>query len=697
MASVRILNGPTQNQLFILRGGEVVGRDPQNAILVNAPGVSRRHFQFATENGQFFVMDLGSSNGTYVNNNRITKHPLIDNDTITVGGINLRFSRLDAGAPTNATPQPGGGLRKGLSFSQEEVPIGAFGQPVPGARPTTATNPLVPEVVLKDDTSEEAGGGEDYSLDASIVFSSADVKLPQKDQIAALQKRLKLMFEISQALGAIKDRDELLGKIMEQLFEIFPQADRGFILIGDVVDNLNPAVVRHRKAEASKEVQISRTVARKVYNEKQAILSQNAMEDDRFSGGLSLLNFRILSMIVAPLLYRDEVYGFIHLDTQDRAKKFTPDDLNLLAGLAANAAIFLKNLRLFDSVAKEAAKRASLERYFSPELAKQVTSGEIDIKLGGDNKSGTVFFSDIVGFTTMSETMEASTVVAKINRYFSSMVDTVFKYKGSIDKFMGDAIMAIWGVPVPLQDEAVWAVSCGLEMQNNIFLLNCQFLKEGTSELHVGIGLNSGHFIAGNMGSERRMEFTCIGDNVNLAQRIESKAGRGNVFISESTYERAKGKLLAVRLKPTRVKGKAAPITIYSVRGVATPSRDAPLYITSLPFRTEAANGPEGLLIKAKLLGEGSVLGLCLFREVPTRESTELFFDLPELPGMRVTIDLQGEVPIGTSAGKCLKGVFSIASTPLEGLFGDLVMPSEKSPEDMPRGRTPGVTSTEHH
>src|SRR3954454_19204028 len=180
---------------------------------------------------------------------------------------------------------------------------------------------------------------------------------------------------------------------MEQLFEIFPQADRGFILIGDKVEDLHPAVIRHRKAEASKEVQISKTVARKVYNEKQAILSQNAMEDDPFSGGLSLLNFRILSMIVAPLVYRDEVFGFIHLDTQDRAKKFTPDDLNLLAGLAANAAIFLKNLKLFETVAKEAEKRASLERYFSPELAKQVTSGEIDLKLGGDMRSGTVFFS----------------------------------------------------------------------------------------------------------------------------------------------------------------------------------------------------------------------------------------------------------------------------------------------------------------
>lgn len=710
MPSVRILNGPNRDQTFQLRGGELVGRDPGNAIQVFAPGVSRRHFQFSVENGQVYVTDLGSSNGTYVNNNRITKHLLIENDTITVGGINLRYSKGDGsgvGAEPYAPPAMGVGgptpiapSRK-LSFSQEEVPVGAFGN-VPGMAPAVAReNPAssASQVVLKDDSAEEKDGAEDYSLDASIVFSAADTKLPQKDQVGALQKRLQLMFEISQALGAITERDELLGKIMDKLFEIFPQADRGFIIIGGNVDNLQPAVVRNKKSQGQAEVQISRTIARKVYDEKQAILSQNAMEDDRFSGGLSILNFRILSMMVAPLLYRNEVFGFIHLDTQDRVKKFTPDDLNLLAGISSNAAIFLKNLNLFDEIKKETEARANLQRYFSPELAKKMVSGEIDLKLGGALANGTVFFSDIVGFTSMSETMAPDAVVEKINKYFKYMVDIVFKYNGSIDKFMGDAIMAIWGVPVSIKDEAVLAITAGIEMQNAVYLLNSDFVAAGEKELHMGIGLNSGHFTAGNMGSEKRMEYTCIGDNVNLAQRVESKAGRGHVFISESTFERAKGKVFAVKLKPTRVKGKANAVTIYSVRGVATPSRDAALYITSLPFRTGPnEDSPEGLLIKAKLLGDNLILGLCLLREVPKGDKFEIHLAVPEMPRCKVSFDLQGEVPLGTATAQCVKGVFSVAGTPLQQLFSELVFTSDKTPEDIPRGGPvpAGATTSDH-
>ncbi len=569
---------------------------------------------------------------------------------------------------------------------------------MPGTTPIGAPTAVpAASVVLKDDAESEESAA-DYSLDASIIFTEAPGTLPEKEQVSALKKRLALMFEVSQALGAVKDRDELLGKIMEKLFEVFPQADRGFVLVGHDPEHLEPAVRKYRKPEdAGGEVQISRTIARKIYGSKQAILSQNAMEDDRFSGGLSILNFRILSMMVSPLLYRDEVYGFIHLDTQDRAKKFTPDDLSLLTGIAANAAIFLKNLTLFADVAKQAEARASLERYFSPELAKKVVSKEIDLKLGGDVKAGTIFFSDIIGFTTMSETMEPGAVVTKINRYMKIMVDIVFKHHGSVDKFMGDAIMAVWGVPLALRDEAVHAITAGVEMQNAVFLLNGEFLEEKDKPINMGIGMNSGHFIAGNMGSERRMEYTCIGDNVNLAQRLESKAGRGNVYVAESTFQQCEGKVIGIKLKPTMVKGKAKPITIYSVRGVATPSRDAQVFLTTLPFRCGSPEGPDGLLIKVKMLGDSLVLGLLLLREAPKTERMEMFFDVKEIPPFTVPIDLQGEIPIPSKGGKCMKGVFSCAGTPLEKLLTEMTLDSDKAPEDIPRSApAPSASGAAH-
>lgn len=710
MATVRILNGPNRDQTFQLRGGELVGRDPTNAIQVFAPGVSRKHFKFSVDNGQFFVEDLGSSNGTYVNNQKISKHRLIESDTITVGGINLLFSPSDT---------PPAAPAANLNFSSEEVPLGAFGMapgggpqpagfgasPFPGMSPgaptaafgsgpapsalAAAPRPPSGGIVLTDDDDDEAEA--DFSLDASIVFDAKSLVAEAGDasKVTALQKRLALMFQVSQELGSASSLEDMLEKILDKLFEVFRQADRGFILMGDSVDELVPMAVRTREGDAD-DVQISKTIARQVMSGKQAIISQNAMEDDRFSGGMSIVNLRILSMACAPLLYRDEVYGLIQLDTQNRSK-FTGDDLNLLAGIAVQAAIFIKNHRLFESVRKEAEARANLQRYFSPALADQVASGAIDLKLGGDMKQGTVFFSDIIGFTSMSEKMSASEVVAKINRYMKYMVDIVFKYNGSVDKFIGDCIMAVWGAPVALKEEAVAAVSAAVEMQNALFLFNGELRAEGAKPIHMGIGLNSGKFVAGNMGTETRMEYTVIGDDVNLAQRVESKAGRGMVLVTDTTYEKAKHRLMACLLKPVGLKGKAKAVATYCIRGVSQPSTSGDVFMTSLPVAVDAW-APEcarGLLVKTKLLASNQALGLILFHERPSTPNVTLESYAPEMPRFKFQFNVQGEVPIQAPHGCCVKGVFNFAGTPFEKLFTDRVYEASVSPDDIPRAKTP--------
>jgi adenylate cyclase len=697
MASVRILNGPNRNQTFVLTGGELVGRDPSNAIQVFAPGVSRKHFRFDNENGRIVVQDLGSSNGTYVNNQRISKHLLQEADTITVGGINLLYS-FD-----NAQTAAANMARSPLNFSSEEVPLGAFGinpgglgfGASPGGSPGGMAMTPQPGgaeldqnstgVILREDDEEEAAA--DFSLDASIVFDASALMADNKAE--ALQRRLQLMFEVSQDLASASSLEDMFKRMLDKLLDTFPQADRGFVLVGDTVEELQAIAVRVREQQ-DEEAQISKTIARLVMEKKQAILSQNAMEDDRFSGGMSIVNLRILSIACAPLLYRDEVFGLIQLDTQSRSK-FTHDDLNLMAGLAVQAAIFVKNLRLFKHVAEEAEARSNLERYFSPALAAQVASGEIDLKLGGDMKEGTVFFSDIIGFTSMSEKMTATEVVDKINRYMKYMVDIVFKYKGSVDKFIGDCIMAVWGAPLSVPDEAAAAVTAAVEMQNALFLFNGELYSEGANPIHMGIGLNSGRFVAGNMGTQRRMEYTVIGDDVNLAQRVESKAGRGMVLITTSCWEKSKHALIAALLKPVGLKGKAKPVVTYSVRGVLQQSSSGTVYMTSLPCALDAWAPvcKRGLLVKVKVMGNGQALGLVLFHETPPPGQLNLQFYAPEMPRFNIMFEAQGEVRIQAKVGCCLKGVFSYAGTPLEALFDQRVYESESSPETVPRGQTP--------
>jgi class 3 adenylate cyclase len=196
-------------------------------------------------------------------------------------------------------------------------------------------------------------------------------------------------------------------------------------------------------------------------------------------------------------------------------------------------------------------------------------SKELDLKLGGDIKHGTIFFSDIIGFTEISSRKSPEDVVAVINRYFNLMVGIIFEYEGMVNKFGGDSIMAIWG----LGDKGAGfnphahAVEAAVRMQASVFDFNYSLMEEGQDPIWMGIGLNTGKFVAGNIGSQEQMEYTVIGEEVNLASRIESKAAQGMVYISQSTYEAVKESTLGIKMAPIRLKGVPDPITMYSVRG----------------------------------------------------------------------------------------------------------------------------------
>ncbi len=681
MPVILILNGPNKDRQYPLSGGEMVGRDPANAIQVFAPGVSRVHFQFVNENGHFVVEDRNSSNGTYVNNERITRRPLIEGDVLTVGGVNMRYC-----VGSGAMPALGGG--DGLPFSSGMVAATIPGGP--GAAPTgsgahIAAAGLDPDksVVFQDGAEEDSL--EDYALDASLIFTDStrlDPKAGSASAVANLEKRLNLYHRISQSLAQIRDLDDLLSEIMTNLFGSFPQADRGFIMMGDRFDTLEPRCIQKRDGEAGDQVTISKTIAKRAYEQQRSILSSNAMEDSRFSGGMSILNFRILSMMCVPLIYRDEVFGIIHIDTQDRAKKFTPDDLNLLTGIAAQAATFIKNVKLIDQVQKDTEALTNMQRYFNPELAKKIISKEIDLKPGGSMREGTVFFSDIIGFTTMTEKMAPEEVVERINRYFRIMVDIIFKNKGTIDKFGGDAIMAEWNVPIPVDDEALKACEAALEMQNQLYVFNFDLKEEDKTQINMGIGLNSGSFIAGNIGSERRMEYTCIGDNVNLAQRVESKAGRGQVYAAETTFERARHGLFAINIGKTPVKGRQAEVTIYSIRGTRT--ADPNLHVSSLPIH---AGGQDGLIVKLKKIDPASerYAALAVFFDEPSPATESATLKVQELDEYELPFTIRNLSAIPGHPGFSVQAVVDFTGTKLAVLYNDALIDSDKSLDEMSR------------
>ena len=206
-----------------------------------------------------------------------------------------------------------------------------------------------------------------------------------------------------------------------------------------------------------------------------------------------------------------------------------------------------------------------LGKYISPEVAKKVLADKEGIALKGERRECVIMFTDIRGFTAMSENALPEKIVADLNEYFTLMVDVVVKYEGTLDKFIGDAVMAVWGAPVPFEDKELRGIKAALEMQSVLGQYNKQRIDRNLSPLTMGIGLNSGVVVSGNLGSDKRTDYTVIGEEVNLASRLCSKAAPGQVLISEGMYRKLKGLVEVRPLEPISLKGFTDPMKVYEV------------------------------------------------------------------------------------------------------------------------------------
>ncbi len=227
-------------------------------------------------------------------------------------------------------------------------------------------------------------------------------------------------------------------------------------------------------------------------------------------------------------------------------------------------------LVVMDDISDEKRLKSTMYRYMTQELAEQLLENPDAAKMGGDRKEVSVLFSDIRGYTTLTESMSAEEVVDMLNQYFEPMVDAVFEYKGTLDKYIGDAIMAVYGSPLPLEEHAWMAVQTAVEMRQRLATFNQKRLDANQKAISIGIGINSDVVISGNIGSSKRMEFTAIGDGVNLGSRLESASKQygTDIIISENTYRLCSDRIWARELDAIRVKGKMQPVSIYELVGL---------------------------------------------------------------------------------------------------------------------------------
>lgn len=606
--------GPEGRQEVELQHHNTLGRHPNNTVQVLDRIVSKEHCHIDVVDGRHVLRDLGSLNGSYVNGERISERVLNPGDEITLGSTRLIFDAEGAtrgaagphsaaaraggvspppspawhqGGPHQSAPpapqafpssqnQPGG-----LPQSQVAAPVGGVVQSTVGggwgAVPAAPSAPVAPPEPPPEKNLSKvtiAPGMVESHIRTKLAPLLEQSFLPEKlvhdpDTLRRDYEKLRVSYELARAIGAELDIGKVLNKILEAAFQLLP-ADRGVILLyADNERKLEPRCVRTRAGnqEPAEQVLISKTIVDQVERDKAAVLSSDATVDSRFQGAHSIIMQGIRSSMAVPLLHSGELFGIMLLDSQIATNAFTEKDLQLFQNVANQAAIAIQNSLFARKLEQEAVTRERFQRLLSPQIAQQVLDGKVEIAKGGEGRQTTVLFSDIRGFTSMSESESPQIIVDMLNEYFELMVEVIFEYEGTLDKFVGDEIMALFGAPVGHEDDPIRAVKTAIEMMAILDELNGLRRTRGEPDIKIGIGINTGHVVAGYLGSSKALEYTVIGDTVNTGARLCSLAKAGEIIISHNTYE-ACGDLFEVQeLPPTNVKGKSLPLKIYNVLG----------------------------------------------------------------------------------------------------------------------------------
>src|SRR5712664_1014785 len=519
----------------------VVGRAVTSDVPIYDPTISRRHAEIVLTESGVRVTDLGSSNGTFLNGAKITEAEAGANDVVTFGKVAFRVKEVTA-----PVPRP------------QVVPTPAdFASPKPGSKGGVVGGTIVRQLPV-------SGGVPAIVVDQPE--GSSHLKVRAQSQEERREKKLSLLLEVSKELSKQQELDRLLDKVVDFTFQIMNVDRVSILLLDGKSDELIPRISKSRTGDASAAKHVPQSIARKAVEERVAILSDNAAADERFKGK-SILIQSVRSAMCTPLMGSDQkVLGLLYVDNLTATHSFAYEDLEFLIAFGGLTAVAIENSQLSERIRREALVRSNFERYFSPNIAQVIAQQQDAGRLPSEKRPVVVFFSDIRGFTPMSETMSPDEIPKLLTEYFTEMVEVVFEHGGTLDKFMGGAIMALRGAPIAHADDADRAVQCAIAQLAELEKLNAKWKQEGRTEVQIGIAINFGEVFAGNIGSDRRLEYTVIGDAVNTAYRLCGKAGPNEILISEPFYQQLKKKPPVEALEPIQVKGKAKKIPVYRVK-----------------------------------------------------------------------------------------------------------------------------------
>lgn len=585
MAKLLIM-GPEGQQERELFAFNTLGRHPNNSVQLLDRIVSKEHCIVEQRGPRWYLRDLGSLNGTFVNDQRVAgEWALTNGDQIALGNTRVVFLDGATGAAASPPPPPSPPVAPPMQsvFRAPTGPHGVGRAPTPGQMPAFSPPSIPPtqghapppsgaQAIAAQQAAAQAlrnvtiGGAMMESHVRSKIAAEMQQFLPERSvtDVEVLRRdyeKLRISYELQRTIGTELDLDRLLEKLLDRSFDLL-SADRGVVLLLEDGE-LKARCSRARRA-GPEELVVSKSVVGQVLKEKVAVLSSDAKIDPRFSESKSIIMTGIRSSMAVPLLHKGELMGIMMVDSQN-PNAFAEKDLQLFTNIANQAALFIANAALARRIEEEALTRARFQRLLSPSIAELVTSGKVEVKKGGEPRTTTMLFSDIRGFTSRSETMPAEEIVAMLNDYFERMVEIVFRYEGTLDKFVGDEIMALFGAPVSAPDDAVRAVRAALDMLDELKRFNAERAAAGKVSFEIGIGLNTGDVVAGYIGSSKALQYTVIGSPVNLAARLCSAATGMQVLISETTWVAVRDRFDVRELASMQPKGIAQPVRVFEV------------------------------------------------------------------------------------------------------------------------------------
>lgn len=515
------------------QGETVVGRDAKAGLVLDDARVSRRHALIVRDGANVTVTDLASRNGTFLNGRRLgaAAEALTAGDVLKVGDFTAVFEPVES-----------------IPFADE-----------PAAADMRQVLQKAPDELLSSIDTPAA------SRDVSA--EGLRFELEKKTRV------LGLFYELSRTLGSVFSLSDVYDKVIAILLQVTPAArvviyqrsDRGemrHVASGTREGRAGAGAASDAEAQP---LRVSRTVFDNVARQRVSVLLENTRHDD-VAVPDSMRMHQTHSVMAAPIVGRKGLLGVIYTDQQDVTQAFSSDDLDLLNAVTVQTGIAIDTVRAHEALQREAKAREKYERFLPQQLVDDVMlDPNREIRPGGARVALTVLFGDLRGFTTLSESSPPEAVVARLNRFYTLMSEAIFRHGGTLDKYLGDGVLALFGAPYATERDAVKAVRAAIDMQRSMATFNQELTAVGEQSIAMGIGINTGSAIVGFVGSDTRLDYTAIGDTVNTAARLEHLAKPGQILISEHTIQAVDASVNYTMLDAVQVKGRAARLQIAEV------------------------------------------------------------------------------------------------------------------------------------